>query len=569
MAEIIKVIIIGMGTGGTAILKALLPLINVSVVGVGDINTDAQGMKYARERGILTTKNIENLIKKSEADVIIEATGSSDVQRIIKTIKNPDVTIMEAEAAHLMMDLVRGQEELSKVKELHARLETILNATQEGVQVVDSKGIVIYVNNAFKKITKVSPENRIGHSIFEVSPYGALAEVVQTQKPVFGKLNTIQNTDVEVISNASPIVVDGKVTGAVVVFRDISDIRKMAHSLEKSKEEIKYLKEEINQLAAAKYTFHDMIGYSERFRSCVKIAQQAAENLSTILITGESGTGKELFAHSIHNYSYRSHKPFVKINCAAIPDTLLESELFGYEKGAFSGADKSRVGKFEIAQGGTIFLDEIGDMSISLQAKLLRVLQEKEVERLGSSYSRKIDVRIIAATNRKLHRLIDTGKFRQDLYYRLNVINIDVPPLRERREDISQLAEFLLTKMNNKFKKNCSLDNIAIGLLRSYNWPGNVRELENLLERVVFLADKPVIGKEMLQSYFQTSANHELDDVISLEEVEKRMIFKALDKYGRNLAGKKKAAEKLKISLATLYNKLDKYKQESHANSNN
>lgn len=560
--ERIKVVIIGAGTGGTSILKALLNLNNVTVMGVGDVNPLAEGMKYARERGIITTKNIDELIVNQEADVIIEATGSREVQKKIAQLKRNSVTVMEAKAAHLMMDLVRGQEELTKVKELNARLETILNATQEGVQVVDSNGNVIYVNKAFKEITKLSPEARLGHSIFEVSPYGALAEVVQTHKPVFGKINTIQNTDVEVLSNASPIIVDGKITGAVVVFRDISDIRKMAHHLEKSKEEIKYLKEEINQLAAASYTFNDMIGQSERFRHCITMAQQASDNLSTILITGESGTGKELFAHAIHNYSQRAYKPFIKINCAAIPETLLESELFGYEKGAFSGAVKARVGKFEIAHGGTIFLDEIGDMSFNLQAKLLRVLQEKEVERLGSSYSKKIDVRIIAATNRKLLKLIDAGSFRQDLYYRLNVINIDVPPLRERREDIPLLAEALLNKMNKKFKKDCSLDKDVINMLRSYNWPGNIRELENLLERVVFLADKPSIGTEMLQSYLQTNAHHELDDIVALQEIEKNMIYKALDKYGHSLAGKKKAAEKLKISLATLYNKLDKYKKE-------
>lgn len=556
----IRVVIIGAGKGGTSILKVLLALDNIKILGLAEISPQAPGLKIAREKGIPIIKDFAQLLAVEHVDVIIEATGKPEIQAKIRKHKDPHAAIMEAQAAHLMMNLVRKQEELLHVKELQEQLSAILNSAQEGIQVVDGEGNVLYVNRAFSRITRVSPRERIGKNVFEVSPMGALVEVIKTKKTVFGKINSIKGTGIEVISNASPILVDNNMVGAVVVFRDISDYKKLAKKLAESKEVIDGLKEEISQLVSARYTFEDILGNNVKFCQCIKVAKQAAENSSTVLITGESGTGKEYFAHAIHNYGPRKHGPFVKVNCAAIPDNLLESELFGYEKGAFTGAQKSKIGKFELAHGGTIFLDEIGDMSFILQAKLLRVLQEKEVEPLGSNRHRKVDVRIIAATHHDLLKHVEQGNFRPDLYYRLNVIHVNIPPLRERMDDLQPLASHTIRKMNKRHSKNCSLDNNTKEILYLYNWPGNVRELENLLERAVVLSEGQTIYSELIGNYIKPIPSAHPDDLISLEEMEKQMIIKGLEKYGASLVGKKNTAAKLGISLATLYNKLEKYK---------
>lgn len=557
---IINVVIVGAGAGGTSIIKALLQMDKVNILGIADINPEAPGMQLARENGITISSDYSTLIQDARVGVIIEATGVLEVQQKIRKEKQPQASFMESTAAYLMIYLINKHEELVKVKELEEHIGTILDSAQEGIQVVDNSGKVIYVNDAFCKITKLIREERLGQNIFAVSPKGALAEVLRTKKSVFGKVNIIKGKKVEVLSNASPFMVEGEMRGAVVVFRDISDVRRMAQKLEESKEVINYLKEEINNLVAPKYSFADLIGNNERFLQCIKIARQAADNLSTVLITGESGTGKELFAHAIHKHSSRVDGPFIKVNCAAIPDTLLESELFGFEKGAFTGAAKVKMGKFELANGGTIFLDEIGDMNVVLQAKLLRVLQEKEVERLGSNRPQKIDIRIVAATNQNLLKYVEKGMFRRDLYYRLNVINVDIPPLRNRKDDVLLLAQHIIQKLNKRQGKECVLSQKALHLLARYDWPGNVRELENLLERAVILSEGKVISIELVQSYIATSSLHETEEILSLAEMEKRLIKKALDVYGRDLAGKKEVSQKLKISLATLYNKLSKYK---------
>jgi len=281
-----------------------------------------------------------------------------------------------------------------------------------------------------------------------------------------------------------------------------------------------------------------------------------------VLIRGESGTGKELLAHAIHNLSPRRSCPFVKVNCAAVPENLLESELFGYEEGAFTGAKKGgKPGKFEQAHGGTIFLDEIGDMPLKMQVKILRVLQEKEVERLGSTKTINVDVRVIAATNRNLERLINERKFREDLFYRLNVVNLEIPPLRERKEDIPLLADFLVKKLCKSLgigEKNISQSTYNV-LLR-YKWPGNVRELENALERALNVIDSDIIQPEHLPYYIRQSGNSLKDGVFNLksivEETEKETIKRALNADGGSSL---EAAKLLGISKSTFYDKLAKY----------
>jgi len=293
------------------------------------------------------------------------------------------------------------------------------------------------------------------------------------------------------------------------------------------------------------------------------LVKTVAKSNSTVLIQGESGTGKELIARAIHSTSPRSKCPFVAVSCAALPETLLESELFGHEKGAFTNAISLRKGKFELADKGTLFLDEVGDMSQNTQADLLRVLEEREFRRIGGSELIKVDVRVISATNKELEKLVKEEKFREDLYYRLNVVCIQVPPLRERREDIPLLVEHFLTKYSIENKKGIEfIDEDALRLLMRYNWPGNVRELENVIERAVVVAKKDFIGPDELPPSVKGKPKEVLkssvaDHNLSLQEIEKRHISQVLEATNWNI---KEAANILKIDRTTLYNKIKKYK---------
>ena len=281
---------------------------------------------------------------------------------------------------------------------------------------------------------------------------------------------------------------------------------------------------------------------------------------TTVLIEGENGTGKELIAHSIHDSSNRSNNPFFRVNCAAIPEQLLESEFFGHEKGAFTGASKTKVGIFELVNGGTLFLDEIDDMPLLLQSKLLRVLQEGEFRRIGGSETIRVDVRIITATNRDLKQMVSKGDFQEDLYYRINVITLRVPSLRERGEDILELANFFIKKYNKKFRKTIQgLEQSAVRALYVHHWPGNVRELENVIEYAILTTDTAMLSLENIMVKIPTSINpNNTDEIIPLHEMENQLIRKAIHIYGDSLEGKKQAAQALGISLATLYNKLKK-----------
>lgn len=291
----------------------------------------------------------------------------------------------------------------------------------------------------------------------------------------------------------------------------------------------------------------------------------AAQSVSTVLITGESGTGKELFARAIHNHSKRAEYPFIAVNCAAIPDNLLESELFGYEEGAFTGARKGgKLGMFEIAHKGSLFLDEIGDMSLHLQSKLLRVLQEKEVNKIGAKSNIEIDVRIIAATNKDLESMVKEGTFREDLYYRLNVIPIKLPSLSQRKGDIPLLIDYMIREYSVKLEKNVEgIDEVALDRMQKYGWPGNVRELQNSIEYSVNMAQGSEITVDVLPKsileYEEKFEEDETSAIETLEDLEKREIQKALKRYGVYKKDKELAAKALGISRATLYRKIEKY----------
>ncbi len=342
----------------------------------------------------------------------------------------------------------------------------------------------------------------------------------------------------------------------------IVDFEEEKEKIEKEKEK---LKKRLDSLLG-ETSVEGIIGKSKAIKEITGIINKIAPTPATVLITGESGVGKEVIAKAIHYNSPRRDKPFVKINCAAIPEDLLESELFGYEKGAFTGANKTKKGKFEIANGGTIFLDEIGDMPLILQSKLLRVLQEKEIERLGGNSPIKIDVRIIAATNKNLEKMVLEGTFREDLYYRLNVISIYVPPLRERKEDIPLLVFYFLDKFNREYNKNLEISDELLEILKNYQWPGNIRQLQNTVERMVILAkgkvltedDLPVDIKKSLGKKTYTKKIKEIPKELpkTVEEIEKEAIIKALEDTGYVI---KKAAEKLGMTQRQVRYRIEKY----------
>jgi len=380
---------------------------------------------------------------------------------------------------------------------------------------------------------------------------------------------------------AVPIRVGGDIVGVLSIFKAFSPGESVERSIEtlmilgtligmffklsermelerqEWEEEKKILKEELRKT----YNIHGIVGQSDAILSLVEVIKKVAATDSTVLITGESGTGKSMIAKAIHFLSGRKDGPFITINCTAIPETLLEAELFGYERGAFTGAHAPKKGKFELANGGTVFLDEIGDMPLSLQAKLLRVLQDKEIERLGSEKVIKVDLRVIAATNRDIHTLVKEGKFREDLYYRLNVVPIHVPPLRERKEDIPLLIEHFLRTYNSKYGKNVRLSPEAVEILIEYSWPGNIRELENTVERLVVMNDGTVKSTDLPPHILarKRTEGESFDLPSKIQATEREKIIEALERTGYV---KSRAAKLLGYTLRQLDYRIKKYRIE-------
>jgi len=370
-------------------------------------------------------------------------------------------------------------------------LKTVVDEAFEGFIILDEKGYVQYTNERnFEYLGTPPPETIVGKHITELPMNADVAqgfmEILQTGKKEL--LTVIQDRGREFVCHRFPLMKNGTVIGAVgIILFDVKDVSIINKKIGLLEHKLNYYKKQLHRISYSKYSLEDIIGESENFKQVKEEALKAAKTNANLLLTGETGTGKELFAHAIHNLSKRKFGPFVKLNCSAIPSELLESELFGYEPGSFTGAQRTgRKGKFELADSGTIFLDEIGDMPLQMQGGLLRVLQEKEVDRIGGGSSVKVDFRVIAATNKNLEELVEKGLFRLDLLYRLNVINIDLPPLRERIEDISVLVEFFSKQKTEELGlHNLTISPQALNALRRYDFPGNVRELENILEKAI------------------------------------------------------------------------------------
>lgn len=443
-------------------------------------------------------------------------------------------------------------------------LRAIDEFATEGIQVTDAQGNYIFCNQAFSQLSGLPVSERLGRNVLEVQPDGAAATVLKTGIPVYGHVNSSRD-GVIMVSNASPIRNrEGEIVGVISIFNDRTSYVSLAQSLKEREEEVNRLKGRLRQLNRPNYTFEHLVGQHPAFLECIRRARRAAEGTASVLITGESGTGKELVAQAIHNHSLRGEGPFVRVNCPAIPGNLLESELFGHEKGAFTGAMKEKSGKFELAQGGSIFLDEIGDLDIALQSKLLRVLQEREMERVGGNRVIKLDVRVIAATNQDLGERIAQGRFRKDLYYRLNVIHIHIPPLRDRPSDIPLLLTHLLKK-HSQGMIPCSLTQEAVGVCMDYHWPGNVRELENVAERLLLYHEGDSIDREEMIRILgerPSSALTAAGEGQTLAELERQAILRAVKRHGDTMEGKREAARELGISLSGLYRKLSIYRKE-------
>ena len=440
----------------------------------------------------------------------------------------------------------------SEINLLARELEALLDSIDTGVLSVDIQGNVLHYNSKAMKIFGINNGDENINYIEKLLDNFELKNIIQNKKQIRNKqfYYKINGNNFKGIYNANPIFVEGTVIGFVITFSKINEIIKVVNEVTGVNLEI---------------TFDDIIGDSASINLVKNFALKAAKSSSTILIQGESGTGKELFARAIHFSSDRRKYPFIPINCAAIPENLLESELFGYEEGAFTGAKKGgKTGKFELANKGTIFLDEIGDMPLHLQTKLLRVLQGNLIERIGGKGFVNIDVRIISATHKKLDDMVNDGEFREDLYYRLNVIPLYIPPLRERKEDIEVLVGEFINKFNCKLNKNIlKIDHQVINTFMQYKWPGNVRELENTIEYSVNMAVSDSITINDLPKrigvvdYGASLNSSEL--IIPIKDLEKNEIKKAIKRFGKDKRAMEKIAEALGISRATIYRKIKEY----------
>ncbi|PEB53260.1 sigma-54-dependent Fis family transcriptional regulator [Bacillus pseudomycoides] len=679
-----KVLIIGAGEGGSALLSLLQSSNIFKIIGIIDINPKAEGLQLAKEQNIATGDDITPFLE-ANLDVMFDMTGDYHLHKVLLAKKHENTLLIPGDIAKIVTKLAYEKEDLiEKLKEQTQQGDLILNSTHDGMIVVDKDGTIKLFNKSAARMTGYKTGEAIGKYILEVIPTSKLLRIVRTKQveinqeltlengkkiittripilkedgevqgafaifkditevvdlaeevtdlkeiqtlleaiihsseeaisvvdekgrglvinPAYTKLTGLSEDDIigkpattdivegesmhmkvlrtrravrgihmkigqkkrDVIVNVAPVIVDGILKGSVGVIRDVSEIRKLTHELNRARQIIRTLE--------AKYSFDDIVGTSDETMAAIEQAKLGANTPATVLLRGESGTGKELFAHAIHNGSNRKYNKFVRVNCAAISENLLESELFGYEEGAFSGARRGgKRGFFEEANNGSIFLDEIGELSASTQAKLLRVLQEKEIVKVGGTKAIPINVRVIAATHVNLEKAILKGEFREDLYYRLNKIPIQIPSLRQRKEDIAVISERLIQKINQDYGRNVEgLTKSAIEYLQSYDWPGNVRELENILGRAIIFMNYnevyidvhhlPPLHKEdqmdlKVSSLLPELEEKSLDHLVA--EFEGNIIHEYLEKFEGN---KTKTAKALGISVRNLYYKLEKF----------
>ncbi|MCQ4769212.1 sigma 54-interacting transcriptional regulator [Intestinimonas massiliensis] len=446
--------------------------------------------------------------------------------------------------------------------ELNEAARAAFNAMREGITIIDTDGIIVFGNTAYREFLNKEAGGDIGpiegYRLRDLRPGARLPDVLEKGEPILHL--TRQEVEDFYFVNLYPIYRDGVLLGGLSVVTFLDDAYRAREELEAMEARSKQVLHRINKANGARYTFDDIVAESPAGAQTKALAEKIAATDATVLLESESGTGKELYAQAIHNASLRREGVFVAINCANFNPNMLESELFGYVEGAFTGAKKGgKLGLFEAAAGGTLFLDEISEMDLGLQAKLLRVLQERRIRPVGGVKEIDVDVRVIAACNASLPDYVDQGKFRKDLYYRLNTFPIHIPPLRERTGDIPALAAAILDQLSHKLRRPFTLTDEAVRLLQAHSWPGNVRELRNVLEFSAYLTPSGVITCEAFPADLRRPAEHDaaLPLVQRVRAFEKREIQRLLARNGTSLEGKKKTAAQLGISLASLYNKLN------------
>ncbi|TFJ93725.1 sigma 54-interacting transcriptional regulator [Lentibacillus salicampi] len=683
-----RVLIVGAGKGGSALLEILHNTEKMNVVGIVDVNPRARGLQAAEHYGIPTGTNYDNWVN-GRIDIIIEATGNDHVLAQLLEMCSRKTVVIPGSVACIISELMEEKEELLERLKLQTNNQTlILNNIHDGMIVVNDQEVVQFINKSAERIVGITKEQFVGQDIRHVITDTRLPDVLRSRRkevnqrlilendkkiittripiinadeevlgafavfkditevmnlaeevtdlkeiktmleaiiqssdeaisvvdengtgiminPAYTRITGFRESDIigkpasvdisegesmhmkvlgtrravrrvhmkvgpakkDVLVNVAPVIVDGKIKGSVGVLHDVSEIQSLTSELKRARQIIRNLE--------AKYTFDDIIGSSEEMQIALEQAKVGARTPATVLLRGDSGTGKELFAHAIHNESDRKHNKFIRVNCAAIAESILESELFGYVEGAFTGAKQGgKKGLFEEANRGSIFLDEIGELSLHMQAKLLRVLQEGEIIRVGGTTPIAIDARVITATNINLEKAIMNKTFREDLYYRLNRLPIYIPSLKERKGDLPELIDDLIQKINQDYGRNVkSIDDRATAYLKDYDWPGNVRELENIVGRAMIYIglNEEVIQKEhipALMPYRESPQRLSKDSVknqtlqTAMEQYEKQYITDVLHAYHYN---KTHVAKHLNISIRSLYYKLEKYRIEKNS----
>lgn len=510
------------------------------------------GMNFLKE-SIRENRAFTNLAfniktkKESEKNVLASITPIVRNEKVISVVL---VFRDTKEMLNLAEDLEEKTTELIDQKN---KLDAIFNSNIEGTFTIDNEWNVTSFNLSAEKITGYKKNEAIGKKCWEIFNSSVcrkgchMEQTINKDKPTIGNEVKIVDKNGKLIPirvNSSTLTNNkNEKIGAVETFLDISEIKNLFEHLDE------------------RFKYENIVGKNKEIKQIINVLESVAQTDSSVLVTGESGTGKELAARAIHLNSHRRTGPFIAVNCSAFAESLIESELFGHEKGAFTGAIKSKIGRFELAQNGTLFLDEIGDLSITVQTKLLRVLETKEIERVGSNKPIKINTRIIAATNKDLEIEIEAGRFREDLYYRINVMNIHLPPLRERKDDLPILVNHFIEKFNEKFKRNIKhFSSSAFDILMDYNWPGNIRELENVIEHCFVLCGSDVIQiehlpKRLREENFNSITKNTSGNLNHLKDAERNIIINTLKKHNGN---RSKTAEELNIHPTTLWRKMKK-----------
>ncbi len=543
----------------------LLPVVDEDRKLMG-VFTRSKLFQMVKQEKSLTTP-IKEFVKK-EVYSLKEDTPFKELQEIVRNSLVGTGVVVDTENRVIGLftkaDMVMGLLNVTKTLNLKQSLQTAMDHAYDGILLADETQTIQMVSPSLLELFNMDYQDVLHKKTNQVFPHFQISKIYESEEADISDFHEING--IKYIIHRIPVIQEGRVVGAIVkiMYRQLNEVNELFKRLQKAENKASFYHTELKKSENARFTWDHIITEHPVMEKIKKSAAKAAKGRSTILIRGESGTGKELFAHAAHNSSARKDGKFVVVNCAAIPEDLLESEFFGYEDGAFTGArSRGKIGKFDLANGGSLFLDEIGDMSLNLQAKLLRVLQEREFYRVGGTKRIHVDVRIIAATNRNLEEMVKEGTFREDLYYRLNVISLFIPPLRERMMDIQILSEKIMSELNRVIGTSITgFEPRAKQILMSYHWPGNVRELRNVMERAMTFAEHGKIKVEDLPDYMLGSAHVLVEETAvtqeesMVESAERHAIEAALT---RTKGNKAKAAKMLGISRSSLYDKLRKY----------